>query len=114
MKKLFFFKSSASSGGSNNAATPKSANKQIFWENSSDSGMNNQSHGKADNYCQSPKGFFSKSRKQVSDSQSSCVAPALRRSRSLSSAAYQFKDPSRSPSSSIASDPYHHFEHSSR
>ncbi|XP_057735889.1 uncharacterized protein LOC130951260 [Arachis stenosperma] len=114
MKKLLFFKSSASSGGGNNVATPKSTNKHTLWENSSDNGMNSQAHGKAENYSQVPKGLFSKSRKQVSDTHSSCAGPALRRSRSFSSAAYHLKDPSRSPSSSIASDPYHQFEHSSR
>ncbi|MED6168432.1 hypothetical protein PIB30_011598 [Stylosanthes scabra] len=107
MKKLFFFKSSASGGGGNNAATPKSTSKQAFWENSSDS-------GKADNYSPGSKGLFSKSRKQVSDTQNSCAGPALRRTRSFSLAAYHVKDPSRSPSSSIASDQYHQFEHSSR
>ncbi|XP_061357941.1 uncharacterized protein LOC133302214 [Gastrolobium bilobum] len=111
MKKLFFFKSSASSSGSNNGTPPKTTNKQVSWDNFSDSGMNNQAHGKSEDYFQSPKGLFSKSRKQVSDSQSSCGDPGLRRSRSLSSGAYQFKDPNRSPSSSIASDPYHQFEH---
>ncbi|KAJ1385807.1 golgin subfamily B member 1-like [Sesbania bispinosa] len=67
-----------------------------------------------DDLLQTSKGLFSKSRKQVSDSQSYCGGPDLRRSRSLSSTAYQFKDPIRSPSSSIASDQYHQFEHSSR
>ncbi|XP_027365481.1 paramyosin [Abrus precatorius] len=110
MKKLFFFKSSASSSGSNNAAPPKSTNKQMAWDNFSDSGMNNQGQ----DYFQGSKGLFSKSRKQVFDSQSSCGGPGLRRSRSLSSSSHQFKDPTRSPSSSIASDPYHQFEHSSR
>ncbi|TKY50606.1 hypothetical protein E2542_SST22110 [Spatholobus suberectus] len=113
MKKLFFFKSSASSSGSNNAAPPKSSNKQPSWDNFSDIGMNNLAYGKTEDYFQSPKGLFSKSRKHVSDSQSSCGGPDLRRSRSLSSSAYQFRDPTRSPSS-IVSDPYHQFEHSSR
>nr|KYP47074.1 hypothetical protein KK1_031304 [Cajanus cajan] len=45
--------------------------------------------------------------------QSSCGGPDLRRSRSLSSSAYQFRDPTRSPSS-IVSDPYQQIEHSSR
>nr|AFK49238.1 unknown [Lotus japonicus] len=60
MKKFFFFKSSASSSGNNNGTSPKSAEKQKTWDNFSDSGVNNPS----------PKGLFSKSRKQVSDSQS--------------------------------------------
>ncbi|KAK7343253.1 hypothetical protein VNO77_11861 [Canavalia gladiata] len=114
MKKLFFFKSSASSSGSNNAAPAKSTNKHMAWENFSDNGMNNQAREKAEDYFQSSKGLFSKSRKQVFDSQSSCGGPDLRRSRSVSSSSYRFKDPTRSPSSSIASDAYHQFEHSSR
>lgn len=107
MKKLFFFRSSASSGGSNNSAPPKSTNEQLSWEVFSDSGVNNQAHGKSED-----KGFFSKSRKQVADNQSSSAGPNLRRSRSMSSASFQVKDPTRSPTSSIASDPYHQFEHS--
>ncbi|KAK7270118.1 hypothetical protein RIF29_23033 [Crotalaria pallida] len=112
MKKLFFFKSSASSSGSNNATPTK---KQTSWENSSDNGMNNQANGKDEDYFQSPNGLFStKSRKQVSDSPRSSGGPRLARSRSLSSSALQFKDPSRSPSSSVASDPFQQYAHSSR
>ncbi|KAH1140663.1 hypothetical protein GYH30_029509 [Glycine max] len=116
MKKFFFFKSSASSSGSNNdAAPPKSTNKQTAWDSFSDIGVNNnQAYGKTEDYFQSPKGFFSKSRKHVSDTQSSSAGPDLRRSRSLSSSAYQFRDPTRSPSSSIVSDPYQQVGHSSR
>ncbi|RDX66984.1 hypothetical protein CR513_54193, partial [Mucuna pruriens] len=114
MKKLFFFKSSASSSGSNNATPSKPTNKQTAWDNFSDIGMNNQASGKTEDYFHSPKGLFSKSRKHVSDNQSSCGGPDLRRSRSLSSSACQFKDPTRSPSGSIVSDPYHQFDHSSR
>jgi len=115
MKKLFFFKSSASSSGNNtNATPPKSTNKQKAWDSVSEIGMNNQAYGKADDYFQSPKGLFSKTRKNVSDDQSSSGVPDLRRSRSLSSSACQFRDPTRSPSSSIVSDPYHQFERSSR
>ncbi|KAL2950448.1 hypothetical protein AAZX31_20G228100 [Glycine max] len=118
MKKFFFFKSSASSSGSNNdAAPPKSTNKQAAWDSFSDIGMNNnQAYGKtkSEDYFQSPKGFFSKSRKHVSDNQSSSAGPDLRRSRSLSSSAYQFRDSTRSPSSSIVSDPYQQVERSSR
>ncbi|BAT93569.1 hypothetical protein LR48_Vigan02g270400 [Vigna angularis] len=114
MKKLFFFKSSASSSGNNNATPPKSTNKQKAWDSVSEIGMNNQAYGKADDYFQSSKGLFSKTRKNVSDDQSSSGVPDLRRSRSLSSSACQFRDPTRSPSSSIVSDPYHQFERSSR
>ncbi|OIW12774.1 hypothetical protein TanjilG_24707 [Lupinus angustifolius] len=114
MKKLFFFKSSASSSGSNHTTPPKSTSKQVGWENLSDEGMNNQAHSKAEDYFRSPKGLFSKSRKQVSDSPRSSGGPSLTRGRSLSLSAIQFKDPNRSPSSSIASDPYHQFEYPSR
>ncbi|KAE9611590.1 hypothetical protein Lalb_Chr06g0164081 [Lupinus albus] len=113
MKKLFFFKSSASSSGSNHATPPKSTSKQVGWEKLSDNGMNNQAHTKSGDYFRSPKGLFSKSRKKVSDSPRSSGGPGLTRSRSMSSSAFQFKDPSRSPSSSIASDPYHQFEYPS-
>lgn len=115
MKKLFFFKSSSSSsGGSNSAAPPKSTNKQSSWEILSDSGVINQGRGKNEDYFHGTKGFFSKSKKQASDSQSTCGGPDLRRSRSMSSASFHFTDPTRSPSSSTASDPYHKFEHSLR
>jgi len=115
MKKLFFFKSSASSsGGNNNGTPPKSTNKQKAWDSFSEVGTNNQAYGKADDYFQSPKGLSCKTRKHGSDEKSSCGGPDLRRSRSLSSSACQFRDPTRSPSSSIVSDPYHQFEHSSR
>ncbi|CAJ1977759.1 unnamed protein product [Sphenostylis stenocarpa] len=115
MKRLFFFKSSASSSGSNNSAVPpKSTNKQKAWDSFSEIGVNNQDYGKAEDYFQNPKGLFSKSRKHVSDNQSSSGGPDLRRSRSLSSSACQFRDPTRSPSSGIVSDPYNQFEHSSR
>ncbi|KAF7811431.1 golgin subfamily B member 1-like [Senna tora] len=112
MKKLFFFKSSASSSGNSNAVPSRSTNKQISWENLSESGLYSQAHGRGEDSFQSPKGLFSKSRKQVCDNQGSSSEPGLRRSRSLSSAAYQFKDQNRSPSF-IASDRYHQFEHSS-
>ncbi|WVY94539.1 hypothetical protein V8G54_033627 [Vigna mungo] len=85
MKKLFFFKSSASSSGNNNNATPpKSTNKQKAWDSVSEIGMNNQAYGKADDYFQSSKGLFSKTRNNVSDDQSSSGVPDLRRSRLLS------------------------------
>ncbi|KAK7390727.1 hypothetical protein VNO78_18767 [Psophocarpus tetragonolobus] len=84
MKKFFFFKSSASSSGSNNNATPPKSTNKQPTWDS------------------------------VSDIGMNNQAYDLRRSRSLSSSAYQFRDPTRSPSSSIVSDPYHQFEHSSR
>ncbi|XP_014514909.1 myosin-6 isoform X2 [Vigna radiata var. radiata] len=84
MKKLFFFKSSASSSGNNNNATPPKS-------------TNKQ-----------------KAWDSVSEIGMNNQAYDLRRSRSLSSSACQFRDPTRSPSSSIVSDPYHQFERSSR
>lgn len=113
MKKLFFFKSSASSSGSNNAIPPRSTNKQICWENSSESGLYGQAHGRAEDSFQSPKGLFSKSQRHVSNSQGSSSGPSLRRSRSLSTAAYQVNDHNRSPSF-ISSDQYHQYENSSQ
>ncbi|XP_028807947.1 golgin subfamily B member 1-like [Neltuma alba] len=105
MKKLFFFKSSASSSGNNSAVPPRPTNKQICWENSSESGLYGQALGRAEDSFQSPTGLFSKSHKHA-DSQGSGSGPRLRRSRSLSTAAYQVKDHSRSPSF-ISGDQYH-------
>ncbi|BAT94586.1 hypothetical protein VIGAN_08120000 [Vigna angularis var. angularis] len=84
MKKLFFFTSSASSSGNNNNATPPKS-------------TNKQ-----------------KAWDSVSEIGMNNQAYDLRRSRSLSSSACQFRDPTRSSSSSIVSDPYHQFERSSR
>lgn len=114
MKKLFFFRSSASSNG-NNKSPPLSTDKQLYWENPSEDGS--QVGNIADNSFQSPKGFFSKSRKHVSDIQNSSKSPGLRRSRSLSSAAFLVSEPlqaefassryqSRSPCSSTSSIPH--------
>ena len=117
MKKLFNF---MSSGGNNNAVPPRSTNKQNYGENSFESGVN-KAHGKTKEISHSPKSLFSKSRKQISDSHTSSIDAALRRTRSLSSAAFfgtepelmnlcdqsrssRFKDQNRSPSSSIGSD----------
>lgn len=122
MKKLFFFKSSASSNG-NNKACPPSSDKPTYWENPLEGGMDSQvTHMPEKSSFRSPKGLFSKSRKQISDFQNSGKSPSLRRSRSLSSAAFLGvdlgqidyplqRDPSRSPSSST-----HHqqFDHSFR
>ncbi|GKU91803.1 hypothetical protein SLEP1_g5620 [Rubroshorea leprosula] len=83
MKKLFFFKSS-SNNGSSNVDSPPSTEKQVYWENPLESG--------------SPRGAFLKSRKQLSESNSSVSGSRLRRSRSLSSAAF-LVDGNRSPSS---------------
>lgn len=81
MKKFFFFRPSTSSSGNSKDLPPSSTQEEVYWENPPGSKCNSQS-----------KGLFSKSRKQVSgDAQSSnngSPGPALRRSRSLSSAAF--------------------------
>ncbi|KAF3433813.1 hypothetical protein FNV43_RR24916 [Rhamnella rubrinervis] len=122
MKKLFFFKSSASSNGNNKACPPPSTDKQIYWENPSEGGLDSQVSNMPDNSFRSPKGK-SKSRKQVSNVQNSSKSPSLRRSRSLSSAAFLGvdpgqidyplqMDPSRSPSSFTSSVHHQQFDHS--
>ncbi|XP_015877104.3 uncharacterized protein LOC107413618 [Ziziphus jujuba] len=121
MKKLFFFKSSASSNGNNKSSSPPSTGKQNCWENPSESGLKD---GQVDNSFRSPRGLFSKSRKQISDIHNSSKGPSLRRSRSFSSAAFlgiepgqidypSLRDPSRSPSTTSGA---HHqqFDHSFR
>ncbi|XWS75073.1 hypothetical protein CRYUN_Cryun01aG0054000 [Craigia yunnanensis] len=85
MKKLFFFKSSSSSGNSNAVASPP-ADKQVFWKNTLESGLNDQLGDKADYSFRSPIPLFGKSRKQISDSSSFSNSSKLGRSRSLSSA----------------------------
>ncbi|KAJ8765907.1 hypothetical protein K2173_020423 [Erythroxylum novogranatense] len=87
MKKLFSFRSS-SSNCNGNTGCPLSAEKQIYWEMPSESGLSNRSGNKADSNLRSSRGLFSKSRKQISDNQSSSVIPGLRRSRSMSSTAF--------------------------
>ncbi|GMI87027.1 hypothetical protein like AT3G55060 [Hibiscus trionum] len=89
MKKLFFFKSSSSSGNGNALLPSRSADKQVFWENTLESGFNDQLGDKAEYSFLSPRRFFGKSRKQIPGSPSFSNSPAgLRRSRSLSSAAF--------------------------
>lgn len=111
MKKFFFFRSSASGNGNNKEFPPSSNQEEIFWENPSESGRDSQASYWTESAFRSPKGLFSKSRKQVSDIQNSSNSPALRRSRSMSSAAFlgvepgqiDFSSPrnqSRSPSTS--------------
>ncbi|XP_062092787.1 golgin IMH1 [Humulus lupulus] len=125
MKKLFFFRSSASSGNGNSSnkefAQP-SNQEETYWENPSSS----QASYMAESSFPSSRGLFSKSRKQVSDIQNSSNTPALRRSRSMSSAAFlgvepaqlDFSSPrnqSRSPTSSVRSGvPHQHNDHSFR
>ncbi|XWS56496.1 hypothetical protein CRYUN_Cryun09bG0090200 [Craigia yunnanensis] len=115
MKKLFFFKSSSSSGNSNAAPSP-SADKQVYWENTL------ERHGdKAEYSFRSPKCLFGKSRKQISDSPSFSNSSCLRRSHSLSSAAFlvdelgqqkfsSSNDQNRSPNIT----PHQQHDHSSR
>lgn len=121
MKKLFFFKSSASSNGNNKASSPPSNDKQNNWGNPSESGLD----GQVGNSVRSPKGLFSKSRKQISDIRNSTKGPSLRRSRSLSSAAFlgvepgqidypSQRDPSRSPSIITSCAHHQQFDHSLR
>ena len=120
MKKLFFFKSSSSSGNSNALPSP-SADKQVYWENTLESRLDDQHGDKAEYSFRSPKHFFGKSRKQISDSPSFSNSSCLRRSRSLSSAAFlvdglgqqnfsSSNDQNRSPNIT----PYQQYDHSSR
>ncbi|EEF37315.1 ATP binding protein, putative [Ricinus communis] len=121
MKKLFFFRSSSSNNENNNSGSLPSTDKQVYWEMPLENELN--SHGKAENGFRSPKGFFSKSRKQVYDNSSSSSSSFLRRSRSMSSAAFTVDEPqndfscigdqSRSPASSISSAAYQQREHPS-
>lgn len=127
MKKLFFFRSSSPNNGNSNRGSPPSTDKQVYWEMPLESGLNNQGgdKDKAEKSSQSPRGLFSRSRKQVHDSQGSSTSSCLRRSRSLSSAAFLAdglgqrnfsctSDRSGSPSSSTSSTPYQQCDHSSR
>ncbi|TXG49639.1 hypothetical protein EZV62_025514 [Acer yangbiense] len=122
MKKLFFFRSSSSSG--NNSVSPPSTEKQAYWENPHGSEVNNQAGDKSESF-RSPRGLLSKSRKQTSDSQSCSTSSGLRRSRSLSSAAFLLdglgqknfpcpSDQSKSPSSSSNSALHQQCNHGSR
>ncbi|CAN1148524.1 hypothetical protein LINPERPRIM_LOCUS38154 [Linum perenne] len=80
MKKLFSFRSSNS--GTSNPGSPPSWN-----EHRPRSELSDQSADKSLNSFISPKGLFSKSRKQVHSSQSPSSNPTLRKSRSYSSSA---------------------------
>ncbi|XP_039011454.1 uncharacterized protein LOC120140551 [Hibiscus syriacus] len=89
MKKLFFFKSSSSSGNGNAVVPSPSADKQVLWENTLESGFNDQLGDKVEYSFLSLKRFFGKSQKQIPDNPSFSNNPAgLRKSRSLSSAAF--------------------------
>jgi hypothetical protein len=88
MKKLFFFRSSSSNDGNNNTSSPLSADKQVYWEAPLEGKPNNQDNDNAQCNFWSPRGLFSKSGKQTYDSQIPSNSSGLRRSRSLSSAAF--------------------------
>ncbi|KAJ9175604.1 hypothetical protein P3X46_014145 [Hevea brasiliensis] len=126
MKKLFFFRSSSSNNGNNNNGSLPSTDKQVYWDIPLETGLNSHGGDKADNSLRSPKGLFSKSRKQVYDNPtSSSTSSYLRRSRSMSSAGFLvdgleqrdfscIDDQSRSPSSSINSAAHQRCDHQSR
>ncbi|XP_065872664.1 uncharacterized protein [Euphorbia lathyris] len=84
MKKLFFFKSSSSNKASDNSTSPSADD---YWKVPSESELKNQRGDKGKNASQSPKGSLSKSRKAY-DNQSTSTSSFLRRSRSMSSAAF--------------------------
>ncbi|KDP46129.1 hypothetical protein JCGZ_06640 [Jatropha curcas] len=123
MKKLFFFKSSSSTSssstknGNSGSGTLLPTDKQVYWDIPLEMGMNNQSGDKAENSFQSSK--------QVYDNSSSSTSSCLRRSRSMSSAAFLVDgmpqsdfsctaDQSRSPSSSITGAAHQQYDHSTR
>ncbi|KAF5467198.1 hypothetical protein F2P56_017050 [Juglans regia] len=124
MKKFFFFKSSASCNGNNNGFPPASTDKQVYWEKPLESGVRSQNNDKAENSFRSPRPLFPKSQKQASDCQSSNTGSDLRRSRSLSSAAFGdgpgqtdfscLNDRNRSPSSNTSSALHQQRDHLSR
>ncbi|KAG8645164.1 centromere protein F isoform X2 [Manihot esculenta] len=125
MKKLFFFRSSSNNGNNNDGCLP-STDKQVYWDIPVEDRLNNQRDDKADNSFRSPKGLFSKSRKQVyGNPTSSSTSFHLRRSRSMSSAAFivdgldqrvfsHLDDQIGSPSSSINSTAHQRCDHPSR
>uniref|UniRef100_A0A7N0V5V1 DUF7653 domain-containing protein n=1 Tax=Kalanchoe fedtschenkoi TaxID=63787 RepID=A0A7N0V5V1_KALFE len=85
MKKFFSFKSSGSSSENKNSFPQSFTDKKLRWEHPSENELNNH----VENSFRSPKGLVSKSRKQSTEHQSPLTNSALRRSRSLSSAAIQ-------------------------
>ncbi|KAE8712126.1 hypothetical protein F3Y22_tig00110264pilonHSYRG00379 [Hibiscus syriacus] len=71
MKKLFFFFKSSTSSGNANAVVPSpSADQQVFWGNTLESGFNDQRGDKDEYSFLSPRRFFGKSQKQILDSPS--------------------------------------------
>ena len=109
MKKLFFFRSSSSNNGNHSSGSHPSTDKQVYWEMPLENELN--SHVSK---SRSPKGLVSKFWKQVNDNLSSCASSFLRRSCSVSSAAFLadgqrqnnfscIDDQNRSPTDSISS-----------
>uniref|UniRef100_A0A7N0UCD4 DUF7653 domain-containing protein n=1 Tax=Kalanchoe fedtschenkoi TaxID=63787 RepID=A0A7N0UCD4_KALFE len=120
MKKFFFFRSSGSSSENKNLSPKSLTDKDVYWEQPSESGLNNH----VGNSFHSPKGLFSKSRKQSTEHQSPLTNSGLRKSRSLSSAAFQesgldrdfscSSDRSRSPFTRSSNTPTRKIDHFSR
>lgn len=68
MKKLYFLKSFSSNDDIHVDFSP-SANKQVYWENTSENGFDDQHGGnEAEHSFCSPKHLSGKSQKQISDS----------------------------------------------
>ncbi|TYH67901.1 hypothetical protein ES332_D06G220900v1 [Gossypium tomentosum] len=92
MKKLFFFKS-FSSNDDIHVGFSLSANKQVYWENTSENGFDDQHGGnEAEHSFCSPKHLSGKSQKQISDSLSFSNDSCLQRSGSFSSATFIVDD----------------------
>lgn len=104
MKKLFFFRSSASGSANSVGNSPPSTDKTCYppFENR----LTDPVGERCANNLRSPRGLFTKSRNQASDSQSSstCSGSGLRKSRSLSSANFLAEAFERKNSSSSLSD----------
>ncbi|TYH14268.1 hypothetical protein ES288_A06G206700v1 [Gossypium darwinii] len=92
MKKLYFLKSFSSNDDIHVDFSP-SANKQVYWENTSENGFDDQHGGnEAEHSFCSPKHLSGKSQKQISDSLSFSNDSCLQRSGSFSSATFIVDD----------------------
>lgn len=120
--KKFFLRSFTNGNGKNNLALPSKNDSEAYWEHPSESRMNTSIGDKAGSSPQSSKDLTSKSWRQIDDSERSSSGPKLRRTRSLSSAAfrdqgqinfYGLSDPSRSPGNASSGSKRQH-EQSSR
>ncbi|KAG8490368.1 hypothetical protein CXB51_015843 [Gossypium anomalum] len=88
LQKLFFFKSFSSNDDIHVDFSP-SANKQVYWENTSENGFDDQHGGnEAEHSFCNPKHLSGKSQKQISDSLSFSNDSCLQRSGSFSSATF--------------------------